>query len=250
MAPKRQGGKKGKNTRKRRADAFEKKRWFSLRIPRIRGMDGKKNSTFKWLTPANKTARGIIVEDRLRDRVCEIRLADLCTADENDEAFLSTKILFRIAGVDGDDCLLDLHGLELTRDKQCSLIKKKISIIEANVDIKSSEGYTFRVFLICFTKKQMDDQVKETAYPKSSQIKNMRKKMIECVQEKLQNSTWQDAFEKIITQKLEKDVEKHVKRSYSSIRDLLVRKVKLLDRPKEDQKRIQAYYEEQAEPEM
>lgn len=50
------------------------------------------------------------------------------------------------------------------------------TLIEATVDVKTTDGYLMRLFCIGFTKKRQN-QVSKTAYAKHSQIKSIRKKM-------------------------------------------------------------------------
>jgi small subunit ribosomal protein S3Ae len=51
----------------------------------------------------------------------------------------------------------------LTRDKLCSLIRKWGSLIEAHVDVKTTDGYLVSMFVIRFTKRRAD-QVKPNCY--------------------------------------------------------------------------------------
>ena len=52
------------------------------------------------------------------------------------------------------------------------------TLIEANVDVKTTDGYLLRVFCIGFTKRQ-PNQIKKTSYAKSSQCRAIRRKMVE-----------------------------------------------------------------------
>ena len=52
------------------------------------------------------------------------------------------------------------------------------TLIEANVDIKTTDGYLLRVFCIGFTKRQ-PNQIKKTSYAKTSQCRAIRRKMVE-----------------------------------------------------------------------
>ena len=71
-----------------------------------------------------------------------------------------------------------LQGMDFTTDKLRSLVRKWQSLIEAYVDVKTTDGYVLRLFCIGFTKKR-DQQVKRTCYAQSSQIRQIRKKMVE-----------------------------------------------------------------------
>lgn len=77
-----------------------------------------------------------IASDGLKGRVFEINLADL-NKDE-DQTFRKVKLCCE--DVQGYNVITNFHGMDLTRDKLCSLIKKWVTLIEANVDIKTTDG--------------------------------------------------------------------------------------------------------------
>lgn len=74
--------------------------------------------------------------------------------------------------------LLHLQGMDFTTDKLRSLVRKWQTLIEAYVDVKTTDGYVLRMFCIGFTRRR-DQQVKRTCYAQSSQIRQIRKKMVE-----------------------------------------------------------------------
>merc|ERR1712087_685424 len=86
------------------------------------------------------------------------------------------KVKLCIEEVQGRNCLTDFHALELTRDKQQSLIRKWHTLIEAHVDVKTTDGYLVRLFCLAFTKKQ-PGQERNNCYAQSAQIRKIRKKM-------------------------------------------------------------------------
>ena len=59
----------------------------------------------------------------------------------------------------------------LTTDKLRSMVKKWQTLIEGNIDVKTTDGYTLRVFCIGFTRKQ-DMSTKKTAYAQAAQVKS------------------------------------------------------------------------------
>lgn len=65
-----------------------------------------------------------------------------------------------------------LQGMDFTADKLRSLVRKWQSLIEAHVDVKTTDNYTLRLFCIGFTKKRANQQ-KRTCYAQSSQIRQV-----------------------------------------------------------------------------
>lgn len=59
-----------------------------------------------------------------------------------------------VEDVEGRNCRTSFYGMEMTRDKFCSLIHKKQTLIEAFVNVKTLDGYFLRIFCCAFTKKQ------------------------------------------------------------------------------------------------
>ena len=54
------------------------------------------------------------------------------------------------------------------------------TMIEATVDVKTTDGYVLRLFVMGFTARSSNQQKKAT-YAQSSQIRTIRKKMVEIV---------------------------------------------------------------------
>lgn len=223
------GQKGGKGGRKKKVDAFEKKDWFKLKIPTLFPI-----RHYGW-TPANKTRQGVIVENRLKDRIVTIRCADLDTEpirDQSGEIKTQMNLKLRIADTRDKECYLDFHGMELTRDKTCSLLKKKATLVEASTDIKTAEGFVFRVFAFAMTKRGIS-QVKETAYAKTSQVKNMRAKMIAVMQNKLNNISTKEFVRKLIAGITNGELVPAVQNIFP-VEEPVIRKVKLMKRPKDN----------------
>lgn len=63
--------------------------------------------------------------------------------------------------------------MDYTTDKLRSMVRKWQTLIEAHVDVKTTDGFTLRMFCIGFTKKRQG-QIKRTAYAQSSQVRGRR----------------------------------------------------------------------------
>lgn len=109
-----------------------------------------------------------IASEGLKGRVFEVSLADL----QNDEvAFRKFKLVAE--EVQGRNVLTNFHSMDLTTDKLRLMVKKWQTLIEAHVDVKTTDGFLLRLFAIGFTKKQQN-QIKKTCYAQSTQVNNSR----------------------------------------------------------------------------
>merc|ERR1712129_349958 len=122
------------------------------------------------------------------------------------------------------NCLTNFHGMGLTTDKLRSMVKKWQTLIEANIDVKTTDGYTLRLFCIGFTRKQ-DMSTKKTAYAQAGQVRNIRKKMIDIMSREVSN--------KLIPDSIARDIEKACQGIYP-LHDVHIRKVKMMKRPRFD----------------
>jgi len=213
------GGKKG--SKKKIVDPFTRKEWYDVKAPSMFNIRkiGK--------TLVNRTQGTKIASDNLKGRVFEVSLADL----QNDEiAYRKFKLIAE--EVRGRDVLTNFHGMLLTTDKLRSIVKKWQSLIDAHADIKTTDGYLLRVFCIGFTKKA-PQSTKKTCYAKKSQIKQIRKKMIDTMTREVSTVDLKEVVNKLIPDSIGKDIEKSCQRIYP-LHDVYVYKVKVLRKPKFD----------------
>merc|ERR1712224_38985 len=120
----------------------------------------------------------------------------------------------------------------LTRDKLASLIRKWQTLLEAHVDVKTTDGYLVRLFAIAFTKKRQD-QVKTNCYAQSAQIRKIRRKMVEIITAEAGKVMLRDLVKKLIPQSIEKEIEMQTQGIFP-LKDAHIRKVKILKKPKFD----------------
>lgn len=216
-------GKARKGGRKKTSDPFLKKEWYDVRTPACFPI----KSAGK--TIATKTQGIKIARDTLMGRVIEVSLGDL-KKDTEEAAFRKFKL--RVEEVNGFNCLTQFHGMDLTTDKLRSLVRKWQTLIEAFVDVRTTDGFTVRLFAIGFTKKHKDHQ-KKTAYASAAQIRAIRKKMIEVMQKQTASVELHDLVGALMIETIGTEIEKHTQAIYP-LHDCLIRKVKVLRTPKAD----------------
>ena len=141
--------------------------------------------------------------DALKGRVVEVSLADL----QKDEDHSFRKIRLRVDEIQGKNCLANFHGLDFTSDKLRSLVRKWQTLIEANVTVKTTDYYLIRLFAIAFTKRR-PNQIKKTTYAASSQIRSIRRKMVEIMQREASSCTLNQLTSKLIPEVIGREIEK------------------------------------------
>ena len=166
--------------------------------------------------------------DSLKGRIIEISLADL----NKDEEQSFRKIKLRIDEIQGKNCLTNFHGMDFTSDKLRSLVRKWQTLIEAHVDVKTTDGYVIRLFAIGFTKRR-PSQVRKTTYAQSSQIREIRKKMFEIMTREATTCDLKELVQKFVPEAIGREIEK-ASRSIYPLQNVYVRKAKILKAPKFD----------------
>ena len=119
-----------KGGKKKAQNPLDKKEWYTIKAPSI---FAERNAGKTLITRTQGTK---IASEGLKGRVFEISLADL----NKDEDQMFRKVKLCCEDVQGYNCVTNFHGMDLTRDKLCSLIKKWVTMIEANVDVKTTDG--------------------------------------------------------------------------------------------------------------
>ncbi|XP_031278066.1 40S ribosomal protein S3a-like [Pistacia vera] len=122
--------------------------------------------------------------------------------------------------------------MSFTTDKLRSLVRKWQTLIEAYVDVKTTDNYTLRMFCIGFTKRRQN-QVKRTCYAQSSQVKQIRRKMREIMIAQAASCDLKDLVQKFIPEMIGREIEKATSSIYP-LQNVFIRKVKILKAPKFD----------------
>lgn len=213
-------GKKG--GKKKIVDPFLKKDWYDLKAP---SMFAVRNFGKTLVTRTQGTK---IASDGLKGRIFDVSLADL----NNDEDQVYRKMKLRCEDVQGRNCLTNFWGMDFTTDKLRSLVRKWQSLIEANVDVKTTDGYVLRLFCIAFTKR-MPNQNKRTCYAQNAKIRAIRKKMVEIMTRDSQSCDLKSLVQKFIPESIGKSIEQACTGIFP-LQNVFIRKVKVLKAPKFD----------------
>lgn len=209
------GTKKGKGG-KRKVDAMSRKEWYDVVAPAVFQSDKRQFCK----TLVNRTVGLKRAEDNLKGRIFEVNLADLT----GDEASGHRKMQLRCDHVQGRNCLTNFHGMSLTRDKLASLVKKRCSLIEARAQCATSDGYLLAVFIIGFTARAKAQQSKN-AYAQTTQIKALRRRMIEQTTKAIKQVDLQGALKKFMSDLPAAELPKQCVDIFP-LRDVYIRKVR------------------------
>ncbi|XP_068621773.1 small ribosomal subunit protein eS1 [Battus philenor] len=214
------GGKKG--VKKKIVDPFTRKEWYDVKAP---SMFTKR---LVGTTLVNRTQGTKIASEGLKGRVFEVSLADLQADTDAERSFRKFRLIAE--DVQGRNVLCNFHGMDLTTDKLRWMVKKWQTLVEANIDVKTTDGYLLRVFCIGFTNKDTLSQ-RKTCYAQHTQVRAIRKKMCEIITRDVTNSELREVVNKLIPDSIAKDIEKACLSIYP-LRDVCIRKVKVLKRPR------------------
>lgn len=217
-------GKKG--GKKKAVDPFAKKDIYAIKAP---SMFAVKNCGKTMITRTHGTK---IASEGLKGRVFELSLADLNGGDET-QAY--RKIRLVCEDVQGNNVITSFHGMDMTRDKLCSLIRKWQSLIEAQIDIRTTDGYVCRLFAIAFTKKQSNQPAKSTCYAQAGKIRTIRSKMFEIMKSESERCDLKELVQKLISypESMSVEIEKQCQ-SIFPLQNVFIRKCKILKKPKFD----------------
>ncbi|KAJ2826801.1 ribosomal 40S subunit protein S1B, partial [Coemansia sp. 'formosensis'] len=217
-------GKKG--LKKKIVDPFSRKEWYDIRAPTVfeTRVVGK--------TLVNRTQGTKNSVDFLKNRVVEVSLGDL----QKNEELSFRKFKLRVDEVVGRNCLTSFHSMSVTTDKLRSLVKKWQSMVEAHVDIKTTDGYLIRLFAIGFTKRRQN-QVKKTTYAQTAQLRAIRKKMFEIMTRESVSCNMKLLVEKFIAESIGLAIETECKSIYP-LQNVLIHKCKVVKFPRVDNQKL------------
>ncbi|KAG8767083.1 ribosomal 40S subunit protein S1B [Ceratobasidium sp. 428] len=217
-------GKKG--VKKKVVDPFSRKDWYDIKAPSM--FDTRNVGK----TLVNRSQGLKNANDSLKGRIIELSLGDL----NKDEEQAFRKIKLRVDEVQGKDCLTNFHGMDFTSDKLRSLVRKWQTLIEAHVDVKTTDGYLLRLFAIGFTKRRQN-QVSKTTYAQSAQVREIRRKMFEIMTKEATSCDLKELVQKFVPEAIGREIEKACRGIYP-LQNVYVRKAKILKAPKFDMSKL------------
>lgn len=232
-------GKKG--LKKKIVDPFSRKEWYNILAP---SMFSNRHCA---KTLVNRTQGLKNAEDALRGRVFDLSQGDL-NKDGKEEETYYRKFKLRIDEVQGKQCLTNFHGMELTSDRLKSIVRKWHTLIEAHMDVKTTDGYLLRLFVFALTKRRQN-QLKKTTYAKHSQVRQIRKKMFDILGKEISSCDLKEVVAKLTTESIGREIEAKCNSVYP-LQHACVRKVKILKSPKYDVQKLLDLHSGAADEEM
>jgi small subunit ribosomal protein S3Ae len=209
---------KGKGAKKVKQDTFLKKEWRHVFVP---GYFEKRDIGF---TISHKTARGKQPLDYVNNRTFLQSHQDL---SEKDSSHAFRIFTWRSVDVQENDVLTVFAGARLSVDKLGSLLRKYRTLIDAQVDVRTADGYILRAFSIAFTKKLTN---KKACYAKQSKKKEIRNICIEVMRTGIEQGTVKQLCEDLIAEKIEKEIVRRCETVFQ-VEHVFVTKIKVLKAP-------------------
>lgn len=183
----------------RKLDKWKSKTWYNVETPEFI------SRTNIGVTPAEEP-------EQLIGRVVETTVGEIA----NDFTKHNTKLRLEIDNVSGDIANTRFLGHEITTDYLRSIVKRQTSRIDANLDVKTKDGYVIRVKPICFTVKRA----------RTSQIKGIREVMAKIVLERAAELNFEQFIEEAIMGKLSANIYRNAKSIYP-LRRVEIRKTEV-----------------------
>ncbi|WP_135606720.1 30S ribosomal protein S3ae [Methanococcoides sp. NM1] len=183
----------------RKLDKWKSKEWYNIVAPKFIG------SNHIGVTPTDDP-------EKLLGRIVETTVGELT----NDFSKHNIKLKLEIDNVTGDVANTRFIGHEITTDYLRSIVKRQTSRIDANLNVKTKDGYKIRVKPICFTVKRA----------RTSQIKGLRDVMTETVVKRASELDFEQFVEEAIVGKLSANIYRKSKSIYP-LRRVEIRKTEV-----------------------
>jgi len=121
-------------------DKWREKRWVTVNAP-----DSFNNVPLAYIP--------ITDDENAKGRVLEVTLYDILKGDPSQHQY---KIYFQIDKVDGDKATTIFKRYEYSKEFLRSLVRRGSSKISFSIDVKTKDGYIFRIKMIALTHRQLN----------------------------------------------------------------------------------------------
>ncbi len=121
-------------------DKWREKRWITVNAP-----DSFNNVSLAYVP--------ITDDENAKGRVLEVTLYDILKGDPSQHQY---KIYFQIDKVDGDKATTIFKRYEYSKEFLRSLVRRGSSKISFSMDVKTKDGYIFRIKMIALTHRQLN----------------------------------------------------------------------------------------------
>jgi len=162
--------------------------------------------------------------------------------NDNSEQLAWRKVKLCIEEVQGRSCLTNFHGLDMTRDKLSSYLRKWQTTIDIQAEVKTLDGYILRIFVVAFTGRQQG-QIRKCSYAQHAQIKLIRKKITEILTKESSSVNLVDLVQKFNLEAIPEACKKAAQFVYP-LSHVIIKKVKTLKKPKFDIVKLNELYKE------
>ncbi len=188
---------------RKKAEGWKAKKWYNVTTPEIFG------NTSIGSTPADDASK-------LIGRVMDTTLGELT----NDLGKQNVKMHFKVTDVTDASANTKFIGHELTRDYLRSLVKRRTSLVESNIAVKTKDGYKVHLKPMSFTIKRAS----------SSQIDTIRDLMNNIIRQHSDDLEFEPFIHEVVLGKLASEIYKQAKTVYP-LRRVEIGKTKILAEP-------------------
>jgi len=210
---------RAKTSKKVKQDSFLRKEWRHVMVPGY--FSGKRDIG---VTVSNKIARGKVPLDYLAGRVWEVSHADITKDMSHSYRIFKYKSIAA-----GDEVYTQFAGMRMAHDKVDSILRKYRTMVEAQVDVKTVDGFILRVFSMCYTKKLANNKSNH-AYATQAECRAIRDAMIKCMTEAIESNTIEAISKDIVDEKIENQIVEAC-RTIKQVEGVYVTKIKVIKAP-------------------
>lgn len=149
---------------------------------------------------------------------------------------LEKKIKIVVEKAQNDKVYTSFHGFELAKERVYSLFKKRQSVFETFVDVKTEDNQILRIFVIAITTRGKN-QLKTNSYVHTSTIKMARKKIVDKLTKIAKEHTTTQLVNKVIDESVNTTIADELKKLIPNLH-ILVKKIKILKKVKVDHNKL------------